>query len=49
MKERIADINPDCEVIALKCFIQKKHMSNFLNINLDFVVDASDTISIKFI
>ncbi len=47
MKQRILDINPECEVIRIKCFIQKKHMKSFLRYHLDFVVDASDTITYK--
>ncbi len=47
MKERIKDINPDCEVIALKIFYTEDTYEEFFNYNLDFVVDASDTIIYK--
>jgi len=47
MKERIADINPDCEVIALKMFYTEDTYEQFFSYNLDFVVDASDTIIYK--
>jgi tRNA threonylcarbamoyladenosine dehydratase len=47
MKERIKDINPDCEVIALKIFYTEDTYEEFFNYNLDFVVDASDTIVYK--
>lgn len=47
MKERIADINPDCEVIALKMFYTEETYETFFNQGIDFVVDASDTISYK--
>lgn len=47
MKERIADINPDCEVIALKMFYTEDTYEQFFSYGLDFVVDASDTISYK--
>ncbi|CAM3705112.1 tRNA threonylcarbamoyladenosine dehydratase [Cytobacillus oceanisediminis] len=47
MKERIMDINPDCEVIALKMFYTEETYEQFFNYGLDFVVDASDTISYK--
>ncbi|MDG5786455.1 tRNA threonylcarbamoyladenosine dehydratase [Evansella sp. AB-P1] len=47
MKERIADINPDCEVIALKMFYTEETYEQFFNYGLDFVIDASDTISYK--
>src|SRR3954447_13926015 len=47
MKERIADINPDCEVIALKIFYTEETYEEIFGYNLDFVIDASDTISYK--
>lgn len=47
MKARIADINPECEVIALKMFYTEETYESFFEYGLDFVVDASDTISYK--
>lgn len=47
MKERVADINPECEVIALKMFYTEETYEKFFSYNPDFVVDASDTISYK--
>ena len=47
MKERIADINPDCEVVALKMFYTEETYEEIFGYNLDFVIDASDTISYK--
>ncbi|SEM31716.1 tRNA A37 threonylcarbamoyladenosine dehydratase [Mesobacillus persicus] len=47
MEERIRDINPDCEVIALKMFYTEDTYEQFFDYGLDFVVDASDTISYK--
>ncbi|WP_174729971.1 tRNA threonylcarbamoyladenosine dehydratase [Mesobacillus harenae] len=47
MEERIRDINPDCEVISLKMFYTEETYEEFFNYGLDFVVDASDTISYK--
>ncbi|MFK2824479.1 tRNA threonylcarbamoyladenosine dehydratase [Bacillus sp. B190/17] len=47
MKERIADINPECEVIALNMFYTEETYEQFFSYDLDFVVDASDTISYK--
>lgn len=47
MKARIADINPDCEVIALKMFYTEETYEAFFEYGLDFVVDAADTISYK--
>lgn len=47
MKERIKDINPECEVIALKMFYTEETYEEIFNYDLDFVVDASDTIVYK--
>jgi tRNA A37 threonylcarbamoyladenosine dehydratase len=47
MKERIADINPECEVIALKMFYTEETYEQFFSYGLDYVIDASDTISYK--
>ncbi|MDG5470911.1 tRNA threonylcarbamoyladenosine dehydratase [Jeotgalibacillus sp. ET6] len=47
MKTRIEDINPDCEVISLKMFYTEETYEEFFSHGLDFVVDASDTISYK--
>jgi len=47
MKERIMDINPDCEVIALKMFYTEETYEEFFSYHPDFVVDASDTIIYK--
>jgi len=47
MRDRIADINPDCEVIALKMFYTEETYEQFFSYGLDYVVDASDTISYK--
>ncbi len=47
MRDRIMDINPDCEVIALKMFYTEETYEEFFNHGLDYVIDASDTISYK--
>ena len=47
MMDRIKDINPDCEVIAMKMFYTEETYEEFFQYKLDFVVDASDTISYK--
>jgi len=47
MKQRIADINPDCEVIALKMFYTEETYETFFATPMDYVLDASDTISYK--
>ncbi|WP_108669485.1 tRNA threonylcarbamoyladenosine dehydratase [Peribacillus acanthi] len=47
MKERILDINPDCEVISLKMFYTEETYEEFFSYKPDYVIDASDTISYK--
>lgn len=47
MKERIKDINPECEVIALKIFYTEETFEQFFSYDLDYVIDASDTIIYK--
>lgn len=47
MKERIKDINPECEVISLNMFYTEETYEQFFAEQPDFIVDASDTISYK--
>jgi tRNA threonylcarbamoyladenosine dehydratase len=47
MKRRIEDINPECEVIDLKMFYTEETYEEIFEYDIDFVVDASDTISYK--
>ncbi|UII54995.1 tRNA threonylcarbamoyladenosine dehydratase [Cytobacillus spongiae] len=47
MKERIMDINPECDVIALKMFYTEETYEQIFEYGLDYVIDASDTISYK--
>ncbi|MBM7605795.1 tRNA A37 threonylcarbamoyladenosine dehydratase [Metabacillus crassostreae] len=47
MEARVKDINPDCEVISLKMFYTEETYEQFFDHNIDYVVDASDTISYK--
>lgn len=46
MKERIKSINPDCDVIAIQGFYDTNRTDCFEG-NIDFVVDAIDTLSSK--
>ena len=46
-KERIKDINPNCEVITVNKFITKEDVGELVNENIDFVVDACDTVEVK--
>lgn len=48
MKERIMDINPNCEVVAYQCFFNEDTVNIFTDHSIDFVVDACDTISAKY-
>lgn len=47
MRERIKDINPDCEVITLNMFYTEETYEQLFAYELDYVVDASDTIMYK--
>ena len=47
MHDRVKEINPDCEVIALKMFYTEETYEQFFSYNLDYVIDASDTIMYK--
>ncbi|MEX2104315.1 MAG: tRNA threonylcarbamoyladenosine dehydratase [Bacilli bacterium] len=47
MKERIALINPECEVVALKMFYNEETYEEIFSHHIDYVADAMDTISCK--
>ncbi|HEY0827508.1 MAG TPA: tRNA threonylcarbamoyladenosine dehydratase [Bacilli bacterium] len=47
MRERIKLINPDCDVIALNMFYTEETFEQLFAYPLDYVLDASDTISYK--
>lgn len=47
-KKRLLDINPNCNVISIKEFVNKENIVNILNkYNIDYIVDAIDTVSSK--
>ncbi len=48
MQKRIADINPDCEVVAIKQFFDSNSVELFKQHQIDFVIDACDTVSAKY-
>ncbi|MFV0425073.1 MAG: ThiF family adenylyltransferase [Bacilli bacterium] len=48
MKDRINDINPQCEVVIFKTFYSDESRENIFTYDIDFVVDACDTISAKY-
>lgn len=47
MKERIADINPECEVIDMHMFYTEETYESFFALKPDYVIDASDTVMYK--
>jgi len=47
MKERIASINRDCIVITHQVFITQENISEIISDDVDYVVDAIDTVSAK--
>ncbi len=47
MKQRIADINPDCEVTVFQTMLTAASLDSFFVQPVDYVVDAIDTISCK--
>ena len=47
MKERIADINPECEVIDMHMFYTEETYERFFELGIDYVIDASDTVMYK--
>ncbi len=46
-KERILDINPNCNVITIDKFIDKSNILELFNYKIDYVIDACDTVSTK--
>lgn len=47
MRDRIKLINPDCDAVALKMFYTEETYEQLFQYPLDYVIDASDTISYK--
>jgi tRNA A37 threonylcarbamoyladenosine dehydratase len=47
MKERIAAINPECEVVTLQMFYNEETSEQLFAHKLDYIVDAMDTMSAK--
>lgn len=47
MKERIFDINPDCQVKAYQCFYLPETKADFPFKDYDYIVDAVDTVAAK--
>ncbi len=47
MKERILEINPSCEVTALRTYIDSNNMDKIITEDVDYVIDAIDSITSK--
>ena len=47
LKERLEDINPNCEVVTHDLFLEEGNIELILQENPSFVIDACDTISTK--
>ncbi len=47
MKKRILEINPKATVITINEFVLRENISQILNQNLDFIIDAVDTVTAK--
>ena len=50
LKEKIADINPDCQVFLCDSFVLPENIENVFSLfpdKLDYIIDAIDTVSAK--
>ncbi|TVY11952.1 tRNA threonylcarbamoyladenosine dehydratase [Paenibacillus cremeus] len=47
MRDRIKQINPECDAVALRMFYTEETYEQLFEYQLDYVLDASDTISYK--
>ena len=47
MKERIVSINKDCNVITHQVFVTEENISEIIPDDVDYVVDAIDTVTAK--
>lgn len=47
MKERIKDINPNCEVVDMHMFYTEETYEQFFAQKIEYVIDASDTVMYK--
>lgn len=46
-KKRVLDINKDCNVITINKFIDSSNYLELFSYNIDYVIDACDTVSTK--
>ncbi|WP_010299670.1 tRNA threonylcarbamoyladenosine dehydratase [Clostridium senegalense] len=47
MKERILDINPNCNVITHQTFVTRENIPDIIGENVNYVIDAIDTVTSK--
>ena len=47
MRDRIADINPDCQVTLLRTFLTIENVNDLVPANCDYVMDCIDSLSCK--
>ncbi|SQB36662.1 ThiF family adenylyltransferase [Clostridium cochlearium] len=47
MKNRIKSINPNCNITMHEIFAKEDNLGHILNTNIDYVIDAIDTVSSK--
>lgn len=47
MKDRILSISPDCKVNTIHEFVTESNLLDLLDDDIDFVVDACDTVTVK--
>ena len=47
LESRIKDINRNCEVIKINSFITSENINDLFNYNIDYVIDACDTVDTK--
>ncbi len=47
MKERLLEVNPQCEVVTHNTFIDKNNISEIIGTSTDYVIDAIDTVTSK--
>lgn len=48
-KDRILDINKECNIICIPKFIDESNISELFKNNVDYVIDACDTITTKIL
>lgn len=47
MRERIAQINPECECFEIEDFVTRDNMAEYLDARFDYVIDAIDSVKAK--